>query len=62
MIAVNQYDKTGKFIAQYPSAREAERKTGANSRHISLCCYGQSYRTVGGYVWKFADDVDNKEK
>lgn len=50
---VMQYAKDGSFIKEYESAKEACRQTGINSSHISECCQGKRYKTVGGYVWKF---------
>lgn len=44
----------GEFVAEYPSALEAERKTGINNANISRCCkniYG--FKSAGGYKWRF---------
>lgn len=49
--AVYQYNGD-KIIATYPSAREAERRTGVSYKHISLCCKGER-KTTGGYRWSF---------
>ena len=49
---VSQYTKDGIFMADYPSQREAERKTGISCRNISSCCCGKA-RTAGGFIWKF---------
>jgi hypothetical protein len=51
---VNQYSKDGTFIAQYPSLKEAYRKTGVDFGSIRHCCRGH-YKTSGGYIWKYAD-------
>ena len=51
---VSQYTKEGEFIAIYPSAQEAERQTGVDSRHISHCCIGK-LKTAGGFIWRRAD-------
>ena len=50
--AVLQYDKSGNFVSEWPSAREAERQTGFSCRHISKCCLGKR-KSAYGYVWKF---------
>ena len=50
--AVQQYSKTGEFIAEYASAREAQKVTGIKNQGISLCCAGRQ-GTAGGYIWKF---------
>lgn len=47
---VLQYDKNGNFIAEYYSAKEAERQTGIT--RIDLCCRG-GLKTAGGYKWKY---------
>ena len=51
---VLQYSKDGKFIAEYPSTREAERQTGCYQSHICDCCKGK-YKTCGGYIWKYKE-------
>lgn len=50
-----QFDKNGNFINEYPSVREAERKTGIYNENICSVCKGR-YKSAGGYVWKFADN------
>jgi len=49
---INQYDKNGKFIATYPSTREAERRLGISNSNISKACNGK-YKTVGGFWWRY---------
>ena len=51
--SVLQFSKNGKFIAEYPSAREAERNTGCYHGDICRCCKGK-YKTCGGYIWRYA--------
>ena len=51
-IAVLQYDLNGNFICEYPSIREAQRKT--NIRSIGAVCKGKQNRSqAGGYKWKY---------
>lgn len=50
---VDQFDKNGKLIASYESAKEASRQTGANASHILECCAGKRYKTVKGFIWKY---------
>ena len=50
---VLQFSKDGKLIAEYPSTKEAERKTGCNQGHICSCCKGK-YKSAGGYIWMYA--------
>lgn len=49
-----QFSKQGEFVAEFPSAHEAERKTKINQAHISDCCRGKKYcKSAGGYVWRY---------
>lgn len=53
---VLQYTIEGEFVAEYPSAREAERKTGINNANIIDCCNGKRYhKTAGGSIWKYKE-------
>ena len=52
--SVLQYDLDGNFIAEYESAREAERQTGIGYKMISRVAKGERPYTHG-YVWKFND-------
>ena len=49
---VLQFSKNGEFIAEYPSAREAERTTGISNSSICQCCKGKR-KSCGGYIWKY---------
>ena len=49
---VLQYSKSGEFIAEYPSTKEAERRTGCNQGNICNCCKGK-YKSCGGFIWKY---------
>lgn len=49
---VIQFSKTGEFIAEYPSTREAERQTGCNNSHICNCCKGKR-KSAGGFIWRY---------
>ena len=49
---VLQYTKSMEFVAEYPSAREASRKTGINISSICQCCKQKRYKSAGGYIWK----------
>lgn len=51
---VRQLDLNGAVIAEYKTASEAMRKTGADSSHIARCCRGEPhYNTAKGYKWEF---------
>ena len=51
---VLQYSKSGEFIAEYPSIKEAERQTGCYKSHICACCKGK-YKSAGGFIWKYKE-------
>lgn len=59
--AVVQYDyNTGKYIAEYKSAVEAEKCVKeANAKVIRGLCRGNSGKfQSGGYIWKFKEDTN----
>lgn len=49
---VAQYDKNGKLINIYKSAREAGKTLKRPSENIQSCCRGKT-KTSCGYVWKY---------
>ena len=51
---VLQFSKTGEFIAEYPSAREAERTTGCSNSSICECCKGKR-KSCACYIWKYKE-------
>lgn len=52
---VQQYDLKGEFIAEFPSAHEADRNTGIDFSSICACCRGERLYTKE-FQWKYADD------
>ena len=50
---VLQFSRNGDFIARFESAQAAGRAVGCHGGHISECCKGKRYKTVGNYVWRF---------
>jgi group I intron endonuclease len=50
--AVNQYDKSGRFIQSFCAASVAGRVLGVNQSHISACCLGKR-KSAGGYRWEY---------
>lgn len=53
---VEQYDKEGNFICDYPSAIEASRTLNLNVSGIVACCNGsKKYSHCGGFQWKYKD-------
>lgn len=53
-----QYDLQGKFIAKYIGVNEAQRITHINN--ISRCLTGKK-KQVGGYIWRYAEEVVKNE-
>jgi hypothetical protein len=49
---VIQYDKAWNKINEFTNAREAQKITGINYKHISSCCLGNR-STHGGYKWEY---------
>ena len=52
---VSQYDINGNYIETFEYARNAKKKLGIDESSIIKCCRGKR-KTVGGYIWKYADD------
>lgn len=52
---VLQYTLNMEFVAEYPSAAEAERQTGIKHTCISSCCRG-IYKQTNGYIWIFKSE------
>ena len=48
-----QFTKSGEFIKEWPSAREAERRLGIAQSSICKCLKGR-LKSAGGYVWLYA--------
>lgn len=51
---VIQCDENMNFIAEYPSAMEASRKTNCDNSSINKCCKGK-LKTVGGFIWRYKE-------
>lgn len=49
---VGQFDINGNLLKEYPSAKEASRKTNLSQGHISEVCRGEK-NTYKGFVWKY---------
>lgn len=52
-IPILQFAKSGEFIKEWPSAREAGRHLGIFQTSICQCCKGYS-KSSGGFVWRYA--------
>ena len=53
MRKVRQFTKDGVFVAEYRSAADASRATGANAGKITAVCRGRRPWT-NGFIWKYA--------
>lgn len=47
-----QFSKSGEFIKEWQSAREAQRKLGIAQQSICACCKDR-LKTTGGFIWKY---------
>lgn len=54
---VVQFDSEGNQLAVFPSAAEAQRKTGTFSSGITYCCQGV-HKKANGYVWRYLDQPE----
>ena len=52
--AVLQYDLSGKLVAEFESATDAQRKTGMHQANISAVLNNKQ-KTIKGYVFKFKE-------
>lgn len=50
---VLQFTKSGEFLREWSSTREASRQLGISQGNICSCCNGK-YKSAGGYIWKYA--------
>ena len=51
---VEQYDRKGNFIKEFPSVAEVSRLFGFPTSSITRCCNGsKKYSIIGGYQWKY---------
>ena len=52
---VSQLDRQGNVVRQFPSLKEAGRRTGISQSRICQVCQGRRrYKTAGGYFWRYA--------
>lgn len=53
---VLQYSKEGKFIREWSSAAEVERKLGYHSSDISMCCKNK-IKSSRGFIWRYKNEA-----
>lgn len=51
---IEQYDLKGKFMREWNSSREIERKLKISHSNILKCCKGV-YSQCNGFIWKYKD-------
>jgi hypothetical protein len=57
LIPVLKIDRyTGKILEEFPSIREAEKKTGVANQSISKCCKGK-LKSAGGFAWRYKNAI-----
>lgn len=54
--AVMQFSKSGDFIKTFESITIAAKEVGCSTDSIQGCCRGR-YKTGGGYIWRYADEM-----
>lgn len=54
---VLQIDKSGNIIKEWNCIRDIEEELGINHSNISSCCKNHLYKTVGGYIWKYKEEL-----
>ena len=51
---IMQLTKSGEFIKEWPSIREASKQLKINHGNICSCCNG-IIKSAGGYIWKYPE-------
>ena len=51
-LPIIQFTKSGEFMKEWPSAKEAERQLGIAQSHICTCLKGRC-KSTGGFVWRY---------
>ena len=51
-IPIIQFTKSGEFMKEWPSAKEAERQLGIFQTSICACLKGR-LKSTGGFVWRY---------
>lgn len=49
-----QFTKSGEFVREWPSAREAHRELGISQGNICACC-NDKRKFASGYIWRYAE-------
>lgn len=60
---IYQYDKDGNFIKLWYSATDIERELNIDHSTVIKCCkHKLHYKSLGGYLWFYADDPTQPDK
>lgn len=60
---VFQFDLVGNFVEEYPSIKDASKKTGVSFSMIGKCASPTDrVKTAGGFIWKFDNNPMSKEE
>ena len=52
-----QFTKNGEFVRRWDGLRQVERELGFDNGNICSCLKGK-YKTIGDYIWGYADDYE----
>jgi hypothetical protein len=55
--SVNQYTKSGDFVANFETILDAAKATGVYYSHIAETCR-RKRKSAGGFIWRDVNDVD----
>ena len=56
---VVQIDHNGKIVAEYPSVKDAALALNLDPGNLGKCCSDTTHKyTLGGYVWRYKDQLD----
>jgi hypothetical protein len=59
-ISVFQFSKEGELLGSFDSIADAAKNLGICSSAITKCCKRKpKFLTVGGFIWRYKDDVDH---
>lgn len=51
-------NKVTNHIVVFSSAKEASKHLGINPSNITQCCQGKRYKSVGNYIWQYANQKE----
>jgi group I intron endonuclease len=54
--SVLKFDRDMNLVDEFPSIRDAMRKTGIHRSNIKKCC-DEKVKSAGGFIWRFKDNI-----